>query len=72
MALIDEGKMAAAFTLTVYLCPKDNTPGCTKESCDFRDNLPKFKKSPQEGPQNRAAEKWTAAGTYGAVTRAAV
>jgi peroxiredoxin Q/BCP len=21
----------------------DDTPGCTKEACDFRDNLPKFK-----------------------------
>ena len=48
MALIDEGKMAAAFTLKDQNgknAPKDVTPGCTKESCDFRDNLPKFKKS---------------------------
>ncbi len=22
----------------LYFYPKDNTPGCTKESCDFRDN----------------------------------
>jgi peroxiredoxin Q/BCP len=29
----------------LYFYPKDDTPGCTKESCDFRDNLPKFKKS---------------------------
>ena len=29
----------------VYFYPKDDTPGCTKESCDFRDTLPKFKKS---------------------------
>jgi len=29
----------------LYFYPKDNTPGCTKESCDFRDNLPKFKNS---------------------------
>ena len=28
-----------------YFYPKDDTPGCTKESCAFRDNLPKFKKS---------------------------
>ena len=29
----------------LYFYPKDDTPGCTKESCDFRDNLPGFKKS---------------------------
>jgi peroxiredoxin Q/BCP len=29
----------------LYFYPKDDTPGCTKESCEFRDNLPKFKKS---------------------------
>jgi thioredoxin-dependent peroxiredoxin len=28
----------------IYFYPKDDTPGCTKEACDFRDNLPKFKK----------------------------
>jgi len=27
----------------LYFYPKDDTPGCTKESCAFRDNLPKFK-----------------------------
>jgi len=31
--------------LILYFYPKDDTPGCTKESCDFRDKLPKFKKS---------------------------
>ena len=29
----------------LYFYPKDDTPGCTKESCEFRDNLPKFKRS---------------------------
>jgi len=29
----------------LYFYPKDDTPGCTKESCAFRDNLPHFKKS---------------------------
>ena len=28
-----------------YFYPKDDTPGCTKETCDFRDNLPRFAKS---------------------------
>src|SRR5262245_35411818 len=31
--------------VVLYFYPKDDTPGCTKESCDFRDNLPKFKAS---------------------------
>jgi peroxiredoxin Q/BCP len=29
----------------LYFYPKDDTPGCTKEACDFRDNLPRFKTS---------------------------
>jgi peroxiredoxin Q/BCP len=29
----------AGKTLVLYFYPKDNTPGCTQESCDFRDNL---------------------------------
>ena len=29
----------------IYFYPKDDTPGCTKESCAFQDNLPKFTKS---------------------------
>ena len=28
--------------LVVYFYPKDNTPGCTKESCTFRDNIAAF------------------------------
>jgi len=31
--------------VVLYFYPKDDTPGCTQESCDFRDRLPKFKKS---------------------------
>jgi thioredoxin-dependent peroxiredoxin len=26
----------------LYFYPKDNTPGCTKEACDFRDNFNRF------------------------------
>lgn len=26
----------------IYFYPKDDTPGCTREACAFRDNLPKF------------------------------
>jgi peroxiredoxin Q/BCP len=29
----------------LYFYPKDDTPGCTKEACGFRDNLPNFKKA---------------------------
>jgi peroxiredoxin Q/BCP len=28
--------------LVVYFYPKDNTPGCTAEACDLRDNYEKF------------------------------
>lgn len=28
----------------VYFYPKANTPGCTKEACDFRDNLTELKR----------------------------
>jgi peroxiredoxin Q/BCP len=31
--------------LILYFYPKDDTPGCTKEACAFRDNLPRFKTS---------------------------
>ena len=27
----------------LYFYPKDDTPGCTIEACDFRDNIKKFK-----------------------------
>ena len=26
--------------LVLYFYPKDDTPGCTREACDFRDRLP--------------------------------
>lgn len=31
--------------LVVYFYPKDNTPGCTKEACSFRDSFGEFKKN---------------------------
>jgi peroxiredoxin Q/BCP len=31
---LDEGK-----TVIVYFYPKDSTPGCTTQACDFRDNM---------------------------------
>ncbi len=30
--------------IVLYFYPKDNTPGCTKEACDFTDALLDFKK----------------------------
>ena len=30
----------------LYFYPRDLTPGCTKEACGFRDDLPKFEKQP--------------------------
>lgn len=30
--------------IILYFYPKDNTPGCTQEACDFRDNLDQFTK----------------------------
>ncbi len=29
--------------LTIYFYPKDDTPGCTTEACNFRDNIYAFK-----------------------------
>lgn len=31
--------------IVLYFYPKDNTPGCTAEACDFRDNIEKFEKN---------------------------
>jgi len=30
--------------VVLYFYPKDNTPGCTKEACNFRDEYSEFKK----------------------------
>jgi len=32
-------------TVVLYFYPKDNTPGCTKQACGFRDLTPNLKKS---------------------------
>ncbi len=31
--------------VVLYFYPKDNTPGCTKEACSFRDNYSAYKKA---------------------------
>lgn len=46
--LSDEGKQVALKDflgkswVVLYFYPKDDTPGCTTEACDFRDNLAAF------------------------------
>jgi peroxiredoxin Q/BCP len=54
-------------TVVIYFFPKADTPGCTKESCEFRDASNKFAKlkaeivgiSPDKEPaQQRFAEKY--------------
>lgn len=37
-------KEYAGKTVVLYFYPKDDTPGCTKEACGFRDLRPKFEK----------------------------
>jgi peroxiredoxin Q/BCP len=31
--------------VVLYFYPKDDTPGCTQESCEFQERLPRFKPS---------------------------
>jgi peroxiredoxin Q/BCP len=35
-------KKYAGQPVVLYFYPKDDTPGCTTETCEFRDNLPRF------------------------------
>ena len=37
-SLLKTGKI-----LVLFIYPKDNTPGCTMETCDFRDNMNRLK-----------------------------
>jgi peroxiredoxin Q/BCP len=46
----DDGSVVTADTLRgqntiLYFYPKDDTSGCTKEACDFRDAFPRFGKN---------------------------
>lgn len=31
--------------VVLYFYPKDDTPGCTRQACDFRDALPRFEEA---------------------------
>jgi thioredoxin-dependent peroxiredoxin len=47
--------------VVLYFYPKDDTPGCTKEACSFRDDFGAFKKRGIEvlgvSPDNEASHK---------------
>lgn len=48
-ALTDAGKPVSlkdfrGKKVILYFYPKDNTPGCTQEACDFRDSMARLKK----------------------------
>jgi peroxiredoxin Q/BCP len=34
--------------VVLYFYPKDNTPGCTREACDFRDNMARVRRADAE------------------------
>jgi len=38
-------KQYAGKTVIIYFYPKDNTPGCTKEACGFRDSNQKLREN---------------------------
>ena len=43
-AVLDNGESVSLSqfkgkNVVLYFYPKDNTPGCTREACDFRDNI---------------------------------
>ena len=35
--------------VVLYFYPKDDTPGCTKEACSFRDNFQEYRKRKMVG-----------------------
>jgi len=48
----DDGSVVTTDSLhgkntVLYFYPKDDTPGCTKEACEFRDAFPRFKADAQ-------------------------
>jgi len=49
-SLLDENEKTVTLSnlrgkkIVLFFYPKDNTPGCTKEACDFRDTFSQFKK----------------------------
>jgi peroxiredoxin Q/BCP len=39
---VDMAKIIGSKNLVIYFYPKDDTPGCTKEACKFRDDFEDF------------------------------
>ncbi|HEX4208818.1 MAG TPA: thioredoxin-dependent thiol peroxidase [Candidatus Binataceae bacterium] len=44
-AVLSLKELTARGNLVLYFYPKDLTPGCTTEACDFRDNLSELRKA---------------------------
>lgn len=42
--LFSSARLKGKKPMVIYFYPKDNTPGCTKEACGFRDNYEDFTK----------------------------
>lgn len=40
--LFHSGELIGKKAMVIYFYPKDNTPGCTKEACQFRDSYEAF------------------------------
>jgi peroxiredoxin Q/BCP len=41
--MVNISNLIGTTTLVIYFYPKDDTPGCTKEACSFRDSYEEFK-----------------------------
>ena len=39
---VKSAELVGKANLVIYFYPKDDTPGCTKEACSFRDNFEEF------------------------------
>ena len=57
--------------VVLYFYPKDDTPGCTKETCDFRDNLPPPYYDPERDPLSGPFYSYLLYGWFGQVGRPA-
>ena len=58
----DRGERVSPKTLkgaraVLYFYPKDDTPGCTREACAFRDALPNFDAAKVRGDTTHRAEE---------------
>ena len=42
--------------VVLYFYPKDNTPGCTQEACDFRDQMNQARRCRGRGPRRQPGQ----------------